>query len=97
MRTIAPCRKRKLQNVYSSQNVAEQGLSLALALSEHILADRGAWRVHGGGFGGTIQAFVPTDLLETYRKKMEAVFGKDTCYVLKIRPFGGVRVTDADL
>lgn len=87
----------KLQNVYSSQNVAEQGLSLALALSEHILADRGAWRVHGGGFGGTIQAFVPTDLLETYRKKMEAVFGKDTCYVLKIRPFGGVRVTDAEL
>ena len=84
----------KLQNVYSSQNVTEQGLSLALALTEHILGDHGAWRVHGGGFGGTIQAFVPMDLLDTYRKHMEFVFGKDTCYVLSIRPFGGICVTE---
>ena len=84
----------KLQNVYSSLNVAEQGLSLALAMTEHILGDRGAFRVHGGGFGGTIQAFVPMDLLETYRQHMEFVFGKDTCYVLNIRPVGGVAVTE---
>ena len=84
----------KLQNVYSSQNVSEQGLSLALALSERILAGRGAWRVHGGGFGGTIQAFVPGDLLEEYRAKMECVFGQGTCYVLRIRPCGGIGITE---
>ena len=80
----------KLQNVYSSLNVAEQGLSLALAMTEHILGEHGAWRVHGGGFGGTIQAFVPMGRLEDYRKQMESVFGENTCYVLNIRPVGGV-------
>ena len=85
----------KLQNVYSSLNVAEQGLSLALALSERILGERGAWRVHGGGFGGTIQAFVPRDMLEEYRDKMETVFGKGTCYVLRIRPYGGISISES--
>ena len=80
----------KLQNVYSSLNVAEQGLSLALALTEHLLGQKGAWRVHGGGFGGTIQAFVPMEMLEEYRTQMESVFGAGTCYVLNIRPVGGV-------
>ena len=82
----------KLQNVYSTLNVAEQGLTLALAVSEHVLGDRGACRVHGGGFGGTIQAFVPNDLLDEYKKQIEAVFGKGSCYVLNIRPVGGTMI-----
>lgn len=79
-----------LQNVYTTKNPSEQGLSLALALSEKLLAGRGAWRVHGGGFAGTIQAFVPDDLLDSYRKEIEAVFGEGKCHVLSIRPVGGI-------
>ena len=79
-----------LQNVYTCKNPDEQGLSLALAMSEHLLAGRGAWRVHGGGFAGTIQAFVPEDLLDGYKAAMEAVFGANHCHVLSIRPVGGV-------
>ena len=80
------------QNVYNGRPAREQPVSLALALSESILGGRGAWRVHGGGFAGTIQAFVPADLLDEYRKGMEDVFGKGACYVLKVRPYGAVRV-----
>ena len=80
------------QNVYTPKNPTEQKLSLALAISEEILKGRGAWRVHGGGFAGTIQAFVPNDLLDTYKTKIESVFGKDKCYVLIIRPVGGTQV-----
>ena len=80
------------QNVFSPKNPTEQKLSLALAISEEILKGAGAWRVHGGGFAGTIQAFVPNDLLDTYKEEMEAVFGKGKCYVLIIRPVGGCRV-----
>ena len=82
-----------LQNVYTCKNPDEQGLSLALAMSEHLLAGRGAWRVHGGGFAGTIQSFVPDDLLEAYRERMESVFGAGSCHVLSIRPVGGVEIT----
>jgi len=67
-------------------------VSLGLSLSESVLGGRGAWRVHGGGFAGTIQAFVPLDLLEEYRRAMEGVFGQGSCYVLKVRAQGGVRV-----
>jgi len=80
------------QNVYTGQMVREQPVSLALALSESVLGERGAWRVHGGGFAGTIQAFVPLDLLEAYRTAVEGVFGQGSCYVLKVRPYGGIRV-----
>jgi galactokinase len=80
------------QNVYTGQMTRGQPVSLGLALSEDILDARGAWRVHGGGFAGTIQAFVPTDLLEEYKRTMEAVFGEGSCYVLKVRAQGGVRV-----
>ena len=80
------------QNVYTSKYPSAQPVSLALALSENILAGKGAWRVHGGGFAGTIQAFVPFDLLDTYRAKMEAVFGKGSCMVLRIRAEGGIMV-----
>lgn len=76
------------QNIYPVSNVAEQGLSLGLALSEMVLKGRGAWRVHGGGFAGTIQAFVPADLLNKYVTTLEHVFGKGTCHKLFIRSKG---------
>ena len=82
-----------LQNVFSSANPAEQGLTLALTLTEKILNGKGAFRVHGGGFAGTIQAFVPNELLSTYKAEIEKVFGESKCYVLSIRPVGGVEVT----
>ena len=81
-----------LQNVYSPSNPSEQGLSLALSLASKALEHRGAYRVHGGGFAGTIQAFVPDDLLENYLNIMSSVFGKDSCYVLNIRPVGGTEI-----
>lgn len=81
-----------LQNVFASSNPSEQGLTLALALTEKILKGKGAFRVHGGGFAGTIQAFVPNDILYTYKEEIEKVFGKGKCYVLSIRPVGGVEV-----
>jgi galactokinase len=83
-----------LQNVYSSENVTEQGLSLALCLTQGILGNAGAYRVHGGGFGGTIQAFVPSQKLNEYQNTMDSVFGKDACKVLRFRPQGGVMVSD---
>lgn len=79
------------QNVYSNKEPKSQPLSLALALSEELLKGKGAWRVHGGGFAGTIQAFVPNELLESYTRVMKSVFGDDCCYVLNIRPIGGAR------
>lgn len=78
-----------LQNTYSTSAVSEQGLSLAIALTERYLDGRGACRVHGGGFAGTIQCFIPTELLSDYKAMTEAVFGQGSCYVLKIRPVGG--------
>ncbi len=81
-----------LQNVYSTSSLNEQGLSLALALTEKFLDGRGGCRVHGGGFAGTIQVFVPTDLLDGYIETIEAVFGKGNCYVLNIRPVGGTKI-----
>jgi galactokinase len=61
---------------------------VALGLAEHYLRGRGAYRVHGGGFAGTVQAFVPMDLLEMFIEKMEAVLGKGSCHVLSIRSAG---------
>ena len=80
------------QNVFSVKKPQEQPVALALAVSQQVLEGRGAWRVHGGGFAGTIQAFVPLDLLEAYKSAMESVFGTGTCYVLSIRPVGGVEI-----
>ena len=80
---------RYLQNVFSVSAPTEQGLSLALALTERFLGSKGAFRVHGGGFAGTIQAFVPNKMLADYKKLIESVFGEDSCYVLNIRPVGG--------
>jgi len=80
------------QNVYSGEMTRDQPVSLGLALSESLLSGHGAWRVHGGGFAGTIQAFVPLNLLDGYRDAMEAVFGPGCCYILNVRPQGGVLV-----
>ena len=80
------------QNVFTSKFPTRQPLSLALCVSEELLAGKGAWRVHGGGFAGTIQAFVPDSLLATYIETMQALFSEDACYVLQIRPFGGVKI-----
>lgn len=80
------------QNVFSVKKPQEQPVSLALAISESILKGKGAWRVHGGGFAGTIQAFVPNDILADYKNAMEGIFGEGSCYVLIIRPVGGVEV-----
>lgn len=82
-----------LQNVYASGDVAHQSLSVALALSDIILdKEDEAFRVHGGGFAGTIQAFVKNENVPKYKEKMEAVFGDDSCHVLKIRKYGGIKV-----
>ena len=80
------------QNVFTPKDPAEQKISLALCISEEVLGVNGAYRVHGGGFAGTIQAFVPNELLEKYKTAMEDVFGKGSCHVLIIRPVGGTRV-----
>ena len=81
------------QNVYSPAHPSTaQPVALALALSETLLGGRGAFRVHGGGFAGTIQAFVPLDMLDAYRTAMEAVFGEGACYVLRVRAQGAVKV-----
>lgn len=81
---------RWLQNIFAPQDPIHQPVSLALLASEHLLGGRGACRVHGGGFAGTIQAFVPDDLLCSYVKTMEELFGPGSCHRLAIRPWGGV-------
>ena len=81
------------QNVYCPADSRHQGLSVALALSQSILqGSRGAWRMQGGGFAGTIQAYVPHPLLARYRSAIEQVFGPGSCYVLRLREQGAVRV-----
>lgn len=81
-----------LQNVYSNGDVTHQNVSIALCLSELFLGDDGVCRVHGGGFAGTIQAFVKNDSVAAYQEKMNQVFGEDACSVLKIRKYGGMKV-----
>ena len=81
-----------LQNVFSVAHPERQEVPLALALSKRMLAGKGAWRVHGGGFAGTVQAFVPVELTEEYCRAMESVFGSGCCYVLAVRPVGAVKI-----
>ncbi len=81
------------QNAYSIKAPQEQGVPLALALSQKILNGRGAWRLQGGGFAGTIQAFVPLDLLDAYKAAIDGCFGAGSCHVLNIRNYGAVPVT----
>ncbi len=81
-----------LQNVYPSGQPEERSVSLALAMCARLLERDGAWRVHGGGFAGTVQAFVPVARLEEFQAGMETVFGPGTCHVLSVRHAGGVEV-----
>ena len=77
-----------LQNVYPASRVNSQSLAIALAVADTYLGDRGAYRVHGGGFEGTIQAVVPKDMTQGFREVMKSVFGDDCLLEVKVRPFG---------
>lgn len=82
-----------LQNVYTNRDVQNQNVSVALAFSGALLLEQyGVSRVHGGGFAGTIQAFVKNDFVNNYKKFVEAVFGDNSCHVLKIRKQGSIKV-----
>ena len=81
-----------LQNLYSTKHPTKQDLPLAIMISKKVLKGRGAVRVHGGGFAGTIQAFVPNDLVDEYVYEIEKIFGENTCHKLTIRPVGGTEV-----
>ena len=81
-----------LQNVVPAGYKTHQDMAVALALCEKYLRGKGAYRVHGGGFAGTVQAFVPFDLLESFRAGIDAVLGDGACHVLSIRPQGGVEM-----
>ncbi len=80
------------QNVFAAFKTDSQPVSVALSICERVLKGKGAWRVHGGGFAGTIQAFVPDDALADFKCAMQSVFGDDACYILKIRNYGGIEL-----
>ena len=83
-----------LQNVYADFDYKNQAVSAALALSEIVLGDHGVARVHGGGFAGTIQAFVENDFVVKYKSQIEKLFGEGSCHVLKVRKLGGCKVME---
>jgi len=78
-----------LQNVFAASKPQEQAVSIVLALCERLLAGKGAWRVHGGGFAGTVQAFVPNSMLDQMKETMDKAVGKGACHIMNIRPVGG--------
>lgn len=81
-----------LQNIYSNNDYLNQAVSIALSLSEMILGNEGVCRVHGGGFAGTIQAFVKDDYVYHYKQEIEKYFGEGSCHILKVRKYGGKKV-----
>lgn len=81
-----------LQNVYTNNDVQNQSVSIALATSDIILKEHGVSRVHGGGFAGTIQAFVENTYVDEYKQEIEKIYGEGSCYVLNIRKYGGIKV-----
>lgn len=81
-----------LQNVIPAGYVRQQPVAVALGLCEHYLRGKGAYRVHGGGFAGTVQSFVPFELLDSFRAGIDAALGEGACHVLSIRPQGGVEM-----
>ena len=83
---------KMLQNIYSPKDVHTQNVTVALAASEYILQEAGVCRIHGGGFAGTIQAFVKNEAAESYKSYMESIFGDGVCHVLKVRPYGGIKI-----
>ena len=82
----------RIEDDTTNRDLFDTELMVTIALCERILEGRGAVRVHGGGFGGTAQAFVPLDMLDTFKKATEAALGQDCCHVVMIRPAGGVRL-----
>ncbi len=84
--------KGLLQNLYSSKKPKNQEIPLALEISRRLVGEKGAVRVHGGGFAGTIQAFVPIELAGAYKKQMDDLFGESSARLMKIRPYGGIVV-----
>ena len=85
-----------LQNVIPAGYVNQQAMAVALGLCEHYLQGKGAYRVHGGGFAGTVQAFVPYEILDSFKAGIDAALGEGACHVLSIRPQGGVPAVPAD-
>lgn len=83
-----------LQNLYSCSQPTEQAISIGIMLSKSILGRNGAVRVHGGGFAGTVQAFVPAEKVNEYSQEMNRIFGDGSCYILRIRPVGGIEITE---
>ena len=85
-----------LQNVYTTADVQEQGISIALALTELFIAEkkRGACRVHGGGFAGVIMAMLPNDVVDEYVAYMEKALGRGNVYRMNIRPLGAICVSE---
>ena len=81
-----------LQNYYSPKAPEEQGITLACAIASEILGEKAAWRVHGGGFAGTMQAFVPHEKMDEFRTTMEKVFGEGAVTELSVRPLGAASV-----
>ena len=81
-----------LQNVYVPSDIRNQNMSIALAVSDAVLTDKECSRIHGGGFAGTIQAFVKDENTKIYRHAMDTIFGEGSCQVLKVRKYGGIRV-----
>ncbi|HJC11613.1 MAG TPA: galactokinase [Candidatus Blautia merdigallinarum] len=81
-----------LQNIYINRDEQNQAMSIALGASESILQNHGVSRVHGGGFAGTIQVFVENSYVEEYRKRIDQIFGRGSCHVLKVRQQGGIKV-----
>ena len=81
-----------LQNVYTNHDCTNQPMSLGIKVSENVLGEHGVVRVHGGGFAGTIQAFVEDDFVEEYKKAMDGLFGEGSCLVLKVNQLGATRV-----
>lgn len=79
----------QLQDITPAGAVQEQSMAVALTVTQRALNGRGACRVHGGGFAGTIQAFVPLDILAAFRDEVEGALGAGCCHVLRIRPVGG--------
>ena len=81
---------QNLQNVIPAGRTASQEVAYSLAVAQHLLGGRGACRVHGGGFAGTIQAFVPNDMVESFRTGIEKALGAGSCHIMSIRKEGGV-------
>ena len=86
-----------LQNLYSNSQPTQQEIPLAITMSKRVLNGTGAVRVHGGGFAGTIQAFVPLELADAYTTEMNRIFGEHACQMMRIRPVGGVEITKEEM